>query len=104
MANLLSAKKRIKQNETRRARNRARKSVVKSSIRKFEDALKGHDTFFSGFTTSQLMQIKEQSYNTSQLMQIKKQSDRMEPIYYKTFKLDYVSGKAPKRGFRRPRI
>ena len=44
MANLLSAKKRIKQNETRRARNRARKSVVKSSIRKFEDALKEGDT------------------------------------------------------------
>ena len=44
MANLLSAKKRIKQNETRRARNRIRKSVVKTSIRKFEDALKEGDT------------------------------------------------------------
>jgi small subunit ribosomal protein S20 len=44
VANLFSAKKRIKQNETRRARNRARKSLVKSSIRKFEEALKEGDT------------------------------------------------------------
>ena len=41
MANLLSSKKRIKQNEHNRLRNRARKSAVKTEIRKFLDAI--HD-------------------------------------------------------------
>lgn len=44
MANLFSAKKRIKQNETRRTRNRARKAAVKTTVRKFEDAIKAGDT------------------------------------------------------------
>lgn len=39
MANSLSAKKRIKQNQKRRVINRARKSMVKSQIKRFEDAL-----------------------------------------------------------------
>ena len=39
MANLASAKKRMKQNERGRARNRARKSTVKSETRKFLDAV-----------------------------------------------------------------
>ncbi|MFQ5414629.1 MAG: 30S ribosomal protein S20 [Phycisphaerae bacterium] len=43
MANLASAKKRIKQNERNRVRNRARKSAVKTAIRKFEDALRSGD-------------------------------------------------------------
>jgi len=41
VANLLQAKKRIRQTEKRTARNRARKSVVKTEVRKFLDAL--HD-------------------------------------------------------------
>ncbi len=44
MANLPSAKKRIKQDERNRLRNRARKSVVKTETRKFLDALRGGDT------------------------------------------------------------
>ena len=39
MANLLSAKKRIRQNEVRRMRNRTRKSNVKTHVRKFTDAV-----------------------------------------------------------------
>ncbi len=41
MAHSISAKKRIRQNETRRNLNRARKSALKTQIRKFEDALRG---------------------------------------------------------------
>ncbi|MBU0719161.1 MAG: 30S ribosomal protein S20 [Planctomycetes bacterium] len=41
MANLPSAKKRIKQNESRHRRNRARKSAVKKDTRKLLDALRG---------------------------------------------------------------
>ncbi|MFQ5494035.1 MAG: 30S ribosomal protein S20 [Phycisphaerae bacterium] len=39
MANSASARKRIGQNERNRVRNRARKSVVKSSTRKLLDAI-----------------------------------------------------------------
>ena len=39
MANSASARKRIAQNERRRARNRARKSVIKTETRKFLDLL-----------------------------------------------------------------
>lgn len=39
MANLASAKKRIKQNERNQMRNRARKTMLKTQTRKFEDAL-----------------------------------------------------------------
>jgi small subunit ribosomal protein S20 len=39
--NSLSAKKRVRQNATRRERNRARKSVLKSDVRKLGDAI--HD-------------------------------------------------------------
>lgn len=39
MANSISAKKRIRQNERRRLLNRARKSVVKTKTRKFLDLL-----------------------------------------------------------------
>ncbi len=41
MANLLSAKKRIKQNERNRIRNRARKAVIKTDTRKLLEAM--HD-------------------------------------------------------------
>ncbi|MCH7812892.1 MAG: 30S ribosomal protein S20 [Planctomycetes bacterium] len=43
MANSFSAKKRIKQNEERRGRNRARKRELKSEIRKFTEALHDKD-------------------------------------------------------------
>lgn len=39
VANLASAKKRIKQNERNRLRNRARKNVLKTETRKLEDAI-----------------------------------------------------------------
>ena len=41
MANLAQAKKRIKQNEKRHERNRARKSALKTETRKFLDAIHG---------------------------------------------------------------
>lgn len=40
MANLASAKKRIKQNERNRVRNRARLSMLKTETRKFTDAIR----------------------------------------------------------------
>ena len=43
MANLRSAKKRIRQNEVQRTRNRARKARVKTHVRKFNDAMQGGD-------------------------------------------------------------
>ena len=39
MAHSLSAKKRIRQNVTRRVINRARKSMIKTQIKCFEDAI-----------------------------------------------------------------
>ena len=43
MAHSLSAEKRIRQNEKHRERNRARKSVLKTQIRRFTDALRDRD-------------------------------------------------------------
>lgn len=43
MAHSLSAKKRVRQNAKSNRINRARKSVVKTQIKHFEDALKGGD-------------------------------------------------------------
>lgn len=43
MAHSLSAQKRIRQNASHRDRNRARKSAVKTQIRKFTDALHEQD-------------------------------------------------------------
>ncbi len=43
MAHTLSAKKRIRQDVKRRARNRWRKDRIKAAIRAFEDALKEGD-------------------------------------------------------------
>ncbi len=43
MAHTLSAKKRIRQNETHRARNRWRKSQIKEAIKDFQSALKEGD-------------------------------------------------------------
>ena len=43
MAHSLSAKKRIRQNETRRMRNRARKSAVRTQLKSFELLLRSGD-------------------------------------------------------------
>lgn len=43
MAHSLSAKKRIRQNLKRRARNRARKQVLKDQVRTYLTALAGND-------------------------------------------------------------
>jgi small subunit ribosomal protein S20 len=43
VAHSLSAKKRIRQNVKRRARNRARKNQIKLSLRSFSEALSGGD-------------------------------------------------------------
>ncbi len=43
MAHSLSAKKRIRQNEKQRACNRARRSVLKTRVRAFTEALTGGD-------------------------------------------------------------
>ena len=48
MAHSLSAKKRIKQNEKRRAINRARKSEVRTRIKSFEAAVKSGDKEAAG--------------------------------------------------------
>ena len=43
MAHSLSAKKRIRQNETRRLRNRARKSAVRTQLKSFDILLRTGD-------------------------------------------------------------
>ncbi len=43
MAHSLSAKKRVRQNEKRNVINSARKSMVKTQIKKFELAVRSHD-------------------------------------------------------------
>ncbi|MBN1124456.1 MAG: 30S ribosomal protein S20 [Sedimentisphaerales bacterium] len=43
MAHSLSAKKRVRQDEKRRQINRARKSMVKTQIKRFEDAVRSGD-------------------------------------------------------------
>lgn len=43
MAHSLSAKKRIRQNVKRRARNRARKDLIKQQVKSFMAALAAHD-------------------------------------------------------------
>ena len=43
MAHSLSAKKRIRQNEKRRTQNRARKSQIKTQVRRFLEAVSAQD-------------------------------------------------------------
>lgn len=43
MAHSLTAMKRNRQNQVLRARNQARKSAIKTQIRKFDDAIKAND-------------------------------------------------------------
>jgi small subunit ribosomal protein S20 len=43
MPNIASAKKRMRQNETRRMRNRSRRSRLRSSLRKLDEAIEAGD-------------------------------------------------------------
>lgn len=43
MANIKSAKKRVKQTRVRTLRNKIRKTMFRTAIRRFEDALKSND-------------------------------------------------------------
>ncbi len=43
MAKSLSARKRFRQSRVRRTRNRARKALVKTQVRKFAEAVRAHD-------------------------------------------------------------
>ena len=43
MAHSLSAKKRVRQNEKRRSRNRARKTEIRDSVKSFNTAITGGD-------------------------------------------------------------
>ncbi|MBI5764853.1 MAG: 30S ribosomal protein S20 [Planctomycetes bacterium] len=43
MARSISSQKRLRQNKTRAARNQARKTIIKASIRNTRDALAGKD-------------------------------------------------------------
>lgn len=43
MARSLSSQKRLRQNETRAARNQARKTVLKTTVRRVSDAIAAHD-------------------------------------------------------------
>ncbi len=43
MANIKSAKKRIKQTQVRTLRNKIRKTMVRTAVRRFEDALNRND-------------------------------------------------------------
>ncbi len=43
MPNIKSAEKRVRQNLTRELRNRRSKSILKTSIRRFEESLQGDD-------------------------------------------------------------
>lgn len=44
MPHSLSAKKRVRQNEKQRARNRARRTLLKTRVRAFSDAVAGGDS------------------------------------------------------------
>ena len=48
MAHSLSAKKRVRQNAKGRATNRSRKSIVKTQVKHFEDALQTGDVEAAG--------------------------------------------------------
>lgn len=61
MANLPSAVKRTKQNEKRRVRNRARKSVVKSVTRKLTDVIGKGDATAASEQFKNVTKILDQS-------------------------------------------
>ncbi len=65
MANSISSKKRIRQNTTRRAQNVARKSEIKTQIRKFEDALRADDVATAEAEYRKVTKILDQASCTS---------------------------------------
>ncbi len=60
MANLASAKKRIKQNERNRERNRARKSAIKTETRRLMDSLRAGDTQTAQTMFTQVTKLLDQ--------------------------------------------
>lgn len=67
MAHSLSSKKRVRQNETRAERNKARKSLIKTLSRQFTDALKAQDLDKANSTFRQLTKRLDQYASTSTL-------------------------------------
>lgn len=67
MANSFSAKKRIRQTETRRAQNVSRKSAIKTQIRKFEDAIRANDVATAEAEYRKVSKILDQASCTSTL-------------------------------------
>lgn len=67
MANSLSAKKRIRQNSVRRAQNVARKSAIKTHVRKFEDAIRAHDMTLAETEYRNTTKALDQAASTSTL-------------------------------------
>ncbi len=65
MAHSLSAKKRVRQTEVRRARNQARRSALKTQIRKFEDALRNNDLGQAAVELKTVHKRLDQTGNTS---------------------------------------
>ena len=65
MAHSLSAKKRIKQNTKRRMINRARKSRVKSQIKRFETALTSGDAQSAAEQLRQTARLLDKVSSTS---------------------------------------
>ena len=67
MAHSLSAKKRVRQNATRKAINRARKSRVKTQLKKFEAAVTGTDVKAAAEQFRLLVKRLDQTAATSTL-------------------------------------
>ena len=65
MAHSLSAKKRVRQSENRRMINRARKSRVKTQIKKFEAALAGGDAKAAAEQYRNTVKLLDQVSSTS---------------------------------------
>ncbi len=61
MANLQSAKKRIKQNDRSRIRNRARRSVIKTETRQLLDAIQEGDVQLAKSLFSQITKTLDQT-------------------------------------------
>jgi len=65
VANSASAKKRIRQNDVRRAQNVSRKSAIRTQIRKFEDAIRAHDLATAESEYRKVTKILDQASSTS---------------------------------------
>lgn len=65
MAHSLSAKKRVRQDDKKRATNRARKSQVKTQIKHFEDAIAKGDVEAAGQKYHNIVQKLDKTASTS---------------------------------------